>query len=394
MDSIRKVHSEVCVFDVEFVPDVELGRRLLKDMTKEVPYKDYWTDQRVCEAMQSEFGDDRGIMKSIMYRVVSISAVIKRAGQPPRLFTLPDDGDFDEAKMLKRFLTYLGDKRPQVVGYASHTFDIPTLFQRAIAKGVQVTSFCQRPAKPWDDYADYFSGGNDYNVDLLKVLGHYGNTVPKLEQLALACDIPAKLHGMDGSKVAPLWYDNRRDEIVMYNETDSLTTYLLWIRALMVHGLWTVAQYNEELSAVETLLNEQSETRPHLKDYFDEWLSLRGTVFEPMQVAESSTTAEKVETVEQTNDASTTEQTPPASPEPSEQPAEAPAVEQKSDKIPLDPDADTFCKKCMVAPATNKKDGLCDGCAVGTAVTSTAEKIKKATSKAKKTTLVDDEIDF
>lgn len=312
MQTIKLLHDHVCVFDVEFVPDIELGRRLLKPMTDDVPYKDDWDDDRVHQAMLSEFANDRGIMKSCMYRVVSIAAVIRKDNQLS-LFSRPlpvtdatlcscgcerkfhvvvDDptqeaiscsncepcmmfthDEFDERRLIEGFLNYLGDKRPQLVGYASNTFDLNVLYHRAIALGICVAKFCDRPEKPWFDYADYFSTQNNYNVDMIDVLGYKGAGPPQLAQICAASRIPCKL-GLDGSKVAPAWFAGRKREIVDYNELDALSHYMLFLRIAHVSGFFIGDLMQLEIQAVLDLIDARAEAKPHLLEFKTAFIEL------------------------------------------------------------------------------------------------------------------------
>lgn len=217
------------------------------------------------------------MLKSIMYRIVSISALIRKINGDIslKLFSRPVDDNFDERSILEAFLTGIGERRPQIVGFASSMFDLPTIFQRAIINGVDATNFCRRPAKPWEPEPDYFSKENDWNVDLMHVIGHYGKGTPKLAEIALACGIPAKI-GADGAGVADMWLAGKRREIVDYNECDVLSTYLVWLHTVRTCGLLDNLQVMEEHAKLLELLNAGADTKPHLKIFRDRWIELQG----------------------------------------------------------------------------------------------------------------------
>jgi len=42
--------------------------------------------------------------------------------------------------------------------------------------------------------------------------------------------------GVSGEEVAPMWLEGRLAEIVAYNECDTLSTYLIWLRMAYFGG--------------------------------------------------------------------------------------------------------------------------------------------------------------
>ena len=76
-----------------------------------------------------------------------------------------------------------------------------------------------------------------------------------------------------GNAVANLWLDGKLDEIVAYNEFDSLTTYLVWLRVAHFGGFFSTAEYEREQDLVRELIaHEVSQNgKTHLNDYQAEW---------------------------------------------------------------------------------------------------------------------------
>jgi hypothetical protein len=140
---------------------------------------------------------------------------------------------------------------------------------------IDARHFCERPLKPWDNEPDYFSDRNDWNVDLMRVLGGYGKALPKLSEMALACGIPAKIGG-DGAEVAQMWLDGRCREIVDYNECDVLTTYLLWLGTVHTCGLLDDDQVRQEEERLDQLLEDGKAAKPHLAEFQKRWHALQG----------------------------------------------------------------------------------------------------------------------
>ena len=276
---LKSLPRELWAFDVEWVPDVASGRRVygLADL---VP------DEAVLQTMWERGGASedapRPYLKTVMCRVVSIAAVIRRQADSGRvtldLRSLPngDAATATEADLLTRFLTGIGKATPQLVGFNSRSADLMILVQRAMVHRLAQPEFCRRPARPWEG-TDYLAKGSDAHVDLMEAFGGWGRTTPSLHEFATCCGIPGKtLAG--GEAVVDLWLAGDVRGIVQYNECDALTTYLLWLRAALLSGLLTSTQHAEEEALLEDLLRTRGEQddHEHLLEYLERWRELRG----------------------------------------------------------------------------------------------------------------------
>ncbi|MBC8259572.1 MAG: 3'-5' exonuclease [SAR324 cluster bacterium] len=273
----KTVENNVWVFDVEWVPDPEAGRRLFQ-LPEDTP------DAEVIQKMWEEGGADKEnpmpYLKTTICRVISIAAVIRTVKENGEIIlsltALPHDAaDSEQAvefEILSRFLNAVGEKRPQLVGYNSAKADMKILLQRAVANGVQAAKFAKRPNKPWEG-ADYFDSRNsEGHLDLIEILGGFGKANPSLNEMATVCGIPGKL-GVSGEEVAPMWLDGRLVDIVAYNECDALTTYLLWLRMAYFAGFFNQQQYSEEQERVRNLLNKTGALpgKEHLLEFLERW---------------------------------------------------------------------------------------------------------------------------
>ena len=77
--------------------------------------------------------------------------------------------------------------------------------------------------------------------------------------MANVCGIPGKM-GINGQEVAPLWLEGRLPEIVAYNECDSLTTYLIWLRLAHIGVFFSSGEYADEQQRVRELLEREGES--------------------------------------------------------------------------------------------------------------------------------------
>ena len=276
---VKGIPTELWAFDVEWVPDVESGRRAY-GLPRSTP------DGAVIETMWERGGasadNPRPYLKTVLCRVVSIAAVIRR--QIDRntvrldLRSLPGDRDAatTEADLINRFLTGIGKARPQLVGFNSRSADLMILLQRAMVHRLVQPEFCRRPEKPWDG-ADYFAKGNDAHLDLLELFGGWGRATPSLHEFATCCGIPGKTLA-NGATIVDLWLAGDVRTIVQYNECDALTTYLLWLRAALLAGHLSPTQLAREEELLETLLLTRGEQdgHEHLLEYVERWQALRG----------------------------------------------------------------------------------------------------------------------
>lgn len=272
----KSVAEEVWVFDAEWVPDPVAGR-LLYDLPDTMP------DRDVVHEMWRRHGateeNPRPYLKTILCRVVSIAAIIRRTLPDKtlrlQLVSLPEkpqnDAERQEAVILSRFLTVLGQRKPQLIGFNSQSADLKIFIQRSVVNGLSLPEFCQRPNKPWEG-VDYFARTNEWHVDLMDIVSGWGNAMPALHELAMLSGIPGKLD-IDGQHVAVLWLDGEFERIVQYNEFDAFTTYLLWLRMAHLGGFFSSEEYKSEQEHVRALMAEKAQEPryAHLMTYREAW---------------------------------------------------------------------------------------------------------------------------
>jgi predicted PolB exonuclease-like 3'-5' exonuclease len=275
---LKLFHDEVWAFDAEWVPDSRSGRRaysLPADMPDAEVLAHMWREGGATEE------NPRPFLKTVLCRVVSIAAVIRKreAGRTVSitLISQPREPKLDatEGEIISGFLTGVGNSKPQLVGFSSHSSDLPALIQRALVNRLNLPGFCARPNKPWEG-PDYFARGSDYNIDLKEELAGWGKATPSLHEVATACGIPGKI-GTDGGDVVGLWRAGDVRKIVQYNECDALTTYLLWLRVALLAGHLTQEQHEVGEHEIRTLLEARSAggVNGHLTAYLAVWDSLR-----------------------------------------------------------------------------------------------------------------------
>lgn len=270
----------VLFFDLEWVPDAEASRKLFNLP----PETDEAEAMRKLWEMSPGYSDEvqQPFVKYIFSRVVSIAflsrKVVYRDGERLLEFTLNslpklpvETDDVNEAAIIERFLSIVGQRRPQLVGFNSSESDFQVLIQRGIVNEISAPAFCERPAKNWDS-GDYFRRwDNEDHLDLLKLFTG-GRMAPRLNDIAKMCGFPGKID-VAGDQVWQLWLDRNISKIVEYNQLDVLNTYLVWLRVVFFTGRLSEEEYAAELSDFRAFLDSKAEdpVNSHISQFLSAW---------------------------------------------------------------------------------------------------------------------------
>jgi hypothetical protein len=255
------------VFDIETVPDVA-GYRLLLDLDPSLPDAD--VAETAFQRRRAATGQD--FVPLHLQRVVAIACVL-REGDGLRVWSLgtPEDG---EAELIQRFYDGIEKYKPQLVSWNGGGFDLPVLHYRALRHGVTAPRY-------WDmgegDYADsrdfrynnYINRYHTRHLDLMDVLAMYQpRASAPLDQVARLVGLPGKL-GMDGSQVWDAFRAGRIAEVRAYCETDTLNTWLVFLRFQLMRGALDRAEYAAELALARTTLGKLD--APHWREFLAAW---------------------------------------------------------------------------------------------------------------------------
>ncbi|MHB1846084.1 MAG: 3'-5' exonuclease [Deltaproteobacteria bacterium] len=220
------------VFDIETVPDLELGGE-----------------------PRRERGEGEGIPKIPFNRVVLLGAA-----------TLAGDGEAGyrlealevlrgpEVEILSRFWPLAEGKR--LVSFNGRRFDLPVLEARSLRHGLAV---------PWYFRDRTLLEGPERHLDLLDFLsnGEPRNRA-KLDDYCKLVGLPGKM-GVDGSQVAELFASHRVDELSAYCATDVLQTLGLFLRVERLRGALRSQGYREMLRGVRDAIERRVEERAGLE---------------------------------------------------------------------------------------------------------------------------------
>jgi predicted PolB exonuclease-like 3'-5' exonuclease len=250
------------VFDIETVPDVALGRRMLglKDLS----------DGQVAKAMFSLARQQSGsdFLPLEQHRVVAISCALRQKEQ----LTVWSLGGLEssEADLIRRFYDGIDRYTPNLVSWNGSGFDLPVLHYRALAAGVQAPRYWETGDEDTTfRYNNYLSRYHWRHLDLMDVLAsHNGRARASLADMAALLQLPGKL-GFSGDQVWEAYLAGKLPDVRRYCETDVLNTYLILLRFELMRGRLDPAGYETELERVRALLRASSE--PHHVEFLRAW---------------------------------------------------------------------------------------------------------------------------
>ncbi|MDH5649327.1 MAG: 3'-5' exonuclease [Gammaproteobacteria bacterium] len=254
----------VFVFDIETIPDVDLGRRLynlggLSD--KDVA--------RVMFQKRREQTGDSDFLRLHMHAIVAISAVF-RNNDSLKVWSLGEP-DSSEAELVQRFFDGIDKFTPTLVSWNGGGFDLPVLHYRALKHGINASRY-------WDTGEDdrefkwnnYISRYHHRHTDLMDVLaGYQPRANAPLDEIAVMLGYPGKM-GMSGAKVWDQYQAGNIQDIRNYCETDVLNTYLVYLRWELTRGNLTKTAWEKEIALIHTTLKQTNQS--HLLAFLDAWI--------------------------------------------------------------------------------------------------------------------------
>jgi predicted PolB exonuclease-like 3'-5' exonuclease len=252
----------VFAFDIETVPDVELGRRIynLGDLS----------DKQVGYVMQAKRREEAGheFLSYEQHRVVAISVAL-RTREGFKVWSLGDP-NAPEAEIIQRFYDGIEKYTPDLVSWNGGGFDLPVLHYRALRHGIQARRYWESGEEDQSfRFNNYLNRYHMRHLDLMDVLSSYQSRARvSLQAAATLLGLPGKL-GMSGDKVWETWLDGRIDLIRNYCETDVLNTFLIYLRFELMRGRLSREQYVAETTLVRETLRAQA--KPHFDEFLAAW---------------------------------------------------------------------------------------------------------------------------
>jgi len=252
----------IFAFDIETIPDVELGRRVydLAGLTdKEVGYV---MQAKRREATGSEF------LSYEQQRVIAISVAL-RAGDTFKVWSLGDPGA-PEAEIIQRFFDGIEKYTPDLVSWNGGGFDLPVLHYRALRHGIRAPRYWETGNEDQAfRFNNYLNRYHTRHLDLMDVLSSYQSRARVgLQAAAMLLGLPGKL-GMSGDKVWDAYLDGQIDTIRNYCETDVLNTFLVYLRFELMRGVLSRDEFSAECERIRAVLRAQQ--KPHFDEFLAAW---------------------------------------------------------------------------------------------------------------------------
>jgi 3'-5' exonuclease len=250
------------VFDIETVPDTELGRRVfqLQDLSDEHVAQIMFTKRR------EETGSD--FLPHEQHRVVAIS-VVMRSRDSLKVWSLGEENS-SEKDLIERFFDGLDKFTPDLVSWNGAGFDLPVLHYRSLLHSITA-------ARYWETgdgdhsfrYSNYLSRFHWRHMDLMDILsGFQGRGRASLDDIAGLLGFPGKI-GMRGADVWKVFMQGGISRIRAYCETDVLNTYLIYLRFELLRGNLNAAEHAQEVARVRRFLQESPAA--HFKEFGAAW---------------------------------------------------------------------------------------------------------------------------
>jgi predicted PolB exonuclease-like 3'-5' exonuclease len=252
----------VFVFDIETVPDVELGRRIygLHDLS----------DKQVGYVMQAKRREEAGteFLSYEQQRVVAISVALW-SRDTFKVWSLGEP-DAPEAEIIQRFFDGIDKFTPDLVSWNGGGFDLPVLHYRALRHAVAAPRYWQTGGEDLAfRYNNYLSRYHTRHLDLMDVLSSYqARARVGLQAAAALLGLPGKL-GMSGDKVWDTYLDGQIEKIRNYCETDVLNTLLVFLRFEVMRGRLLHDGYLAELARIRETLAQQP--KAHFHEFLAAW---------------------------------------------------------------------------------------------------------------------------
>jgi 3'-5' exonuclease len=252
----------VFVYDIETIPDVELGRRIygLDDLSdKQVGYV---MQAKRREASGSEF------LSYEQQRIVAISVAL-RSRDTFKVWSLGEP-DAPEAEIIQRFFDGIEKYTPDLVSWNGCGFDLPVLHYRALRHGIVAPRYWESgdgdQAFRWNNYLNRY---HTRHLDLMDVLSSFQSRARvSLQGAATLLGLPGKL-GMSGDKVWEAWLEGQIELIRNYCETDVLNTFLIFLRFELMRGRLLREEYLAEVARVREGLRQQP--KAHFQEFLAAW---------------------------------------------------------------------------------------------------------------------------
>lgn len=251
MSQNSKKKNYICVFDCESVPDVALIRRL---------YGFKGDDESVSKMALAAQKDESGneFLPLPFHRIISICAVIcDEFGAFIKVNKI--DGD-SEREMIGNFFAFINKYEPRLVSFNGKGFDMPVLVLRALKYNIRANAYLDTISDKWNNYKTRYN--DQRHCDLFESLGAWRGV--RLDTVCAMAGLPGK-YDTHGDEVMSLFYANKLDKIHEYCESDTLNTYMLFLKYELIKGNLSEEDYLSYLSLMSEYIKAHKSERGYVQ---------------------------------------------------------------------------------------------------------------------------------
>ena len=248
----------IAAFDIETVPDTEIGRRV------DAQTGDF---RSVADAMQQKRLEDTDgttdFLPEPYHRIVTISiAWLDQDKKQFKLDSLGTDNPLDEGHLLESFFKVLEARRPRLVSWNGNGFDLPVIRYRAMLHGINGIAYYNDAI---DRYNNYLNRFHDLHTDLMDVLAGFGaSRRVGLDPLCQVMGLPGKTV-TEGHRVFQHIARGEWDLVQTYCELDALNTLMLYLAWDLSRGRLQRDQFDHDLVLIANTL--ESDNRDAVSSY-------------------------------------------------------------------------------------------------------------------------------
>lgn len=252
----------VLVFDIETIPDVAAGRKILH-------LDDTLSDTEVANLMFAKRKEERGseFLPIHLHQIAAISVVFQ-FNEKFKVCTIGDESS-PESVMVQKFFEAIDKYTPVLVSWNGGGFDLPVLHYRALKHKIAAPRYWESgdsdSSFKWNNYLSKY---HQRHTDVMDVLASYQNKCyAPLDEVATLLGFPGKM-GMNGGKVWEAYQAGQIKAIRDYCETDVLNTYLVYLRYEIIRGNLNLNEYEHLTQNLRQYLHNEN------KAHFSEFLAL------------------------------------------------------------------------------------------------------------------------
>jgi len=174
------------------------------------------------------------------YRVLKIGAI---------------GGGKGEAQILRDFVRFVEDKKPDLVTYDGRGLDLPVIASRCLKHGIPFRHYFQA-----QDMRYRFSASGHF--DLMDYMTDFGaSRAVALDTMAKLIGLPGKV-GVDGKDVGPMVHAGRLSEVEAYCLCDVAQTTGVFLRVQLVRGMIELGAYRTAMESLIELMGSDERLAP------------------------------------------------------------------------------------------------------------------------------------